>query len=201
MSAGFPFADQAGSDLVRCTCLYFPTRLVFLGDRGEGESPLRYCVFVLFAGFLLALLPHTATAASAGDIRRALASPWPVLLVGVPEEFLNTADVTDDGEIETRGDWSYYLNDWAKSASKKIKIIVVPIAVLNQALQSPSLGDSCATLFVKNRTEGLLYSEDCVPQLDVYEEGAGWLLGTARSGGPDKRIMKSTMVTLRSVTK
>jgi hypothetical protein len=161
---------------------------------------LRYRVWVFLAGFLLVHWSHSAIAASADDVRRALASPGPVLLVGVPEEFLNTADITDDGEIETQSDWSHYLNDWAKSVSKKIKIIVVPTDVLTGVLQSPSLSDSCATLFVRNKTEGLLYTEDCVPQLDTYEQGANWLLGATRSGVID-RYMKSTAVALRGVNK
>lgn len=143
---------------------------------------MRYRVFAFLAGFLLVLSSHSATAASADDIRRALASRGPVLLVGVPKEFLNSADITDDGEIETQADWSHYLNSWAKSASKKIKIIVVPTDVLTGVLQSPSLSDSCAALFVRNKTEGLIYTEDCVPQLDTYELGADWLHGAARSG-------------------
>jgi hypothetical protein len=105
-------------------------------------------------------------------------------------------------EIETQADWSHYLNTWAQSASKKIKIIVVPTDVLAGALQSPSLSESCATLFVRNKTEGLLYTDDCVPQLDIdtYEEGADWLLGATRSGGTD-RHMKPTAVAIRGVTK
>jgi hypothetical protein len=161
---------------------------------------LRYRLSAFFAGLLLVFSSHSTTAASAVDVRRALASPGPVVLIGVPPEFLDAASSADAEESETQSDWSYYLNLWAKSASKKIKIIVVPMRVLTEVLQLPALAGPCATLFVKNKTEGLLLAEDCVPQVDAYQAGADWLLGATRSGRTDQG-MKSTVVTIRGLTK
>src|SRR5947207_4671122 len=86
------------------------------------------------------------------------------------------------------------LNLWAKSASKEIKIVVLPMTDLTSVLQLPFLPGPCATLFVKNKTEGLLYAEDCVPQEDSYQAGADWLLGATRSAAGVQN-MKSTVVT------
>jgi hypothetical protein len=157
---------------------------------------LRCWVIILLAGSIFVLTSRLTIAAPLDGVLRALSSPQPAVLVGVPPEFLNPAAMTDDGSIETQADWAHYLNLWASSVSSKIRIIVVPMNVLTRVLQSPSLAGPCATLFVKNRREGLLYAEDCVPQQDTYDMGAGWLLGTTHSGAAMQDLI-STAVTLR----
>jgi len=127
------------------------------------------------AMWLLALSSHLTIAAEATlhDVNRALASPEPVVLIGVPAEFLHPETIDGDA-AETQDDWAHYLNAWMAASAKKnkLKVIVVPLGVLAGALQTPALkGNNCATLFVKNRTEGLLFNEYCVPQIEAYVLG------------------------------
>jgi hypothetical protein len=158
----------------------------------------RVTTFVV--ALLVVLSPYfrAAATASSKDLDRALASSEPVVLIGVPATFLHPETI--DGDIaETQSDWSYYLNDWIQiSASKqKLKVIVVPMNVLAGALQRPVLKGSCATLFVKNKSEGLLFDAYCVPQIEDYDVGAKWLQGTVSPHDIAEHRFKATPVAVR----
>ncbi len=158
----------------------------------------RVTTFVV--ALLVVLSPHfrIAAAASSKDVDSALASSEPVVLIGVPATFLHPETI--DGDVaETQSDWSYYLNDWIQtSASKqKLKVIVVPMNVLAGALQRPVLKGSCATLFVKNKSEGLLFDAYCVPQIKDYDVGAKWLQGNASPQDIAEHSFKTTAVAAR----
>ena len=160
---------------------------------------MQYRTTAFLAGLLLVLSSHFtfATEATLKDVNRALASPEPVVLIGVPAKFLHPETIDGDA-AETQADWVAYLNEWIKKSAdkKKLKIIVVRLNILARALQTPVLKGDCATLFLKNRTEGLLYDEDCVPQFDIYDAGANWLQGTAPSGEA-ARDLKATAIVAR----
>jgi hypothetical protein len=152
-------------------------------------------------GLLLVLSLHSIFAAEATlkDVNRALASPEPVVLIGVPAEFLHPETIDGDA-AETQADWATYLNEWIKESAnkKKLKIIVVPLNVLADALQTPILEeDDCATLFVKNKTEGLLFDAYCVPQIEEYDLGAKWLEGLASPREIAQIGFKATAVVAR----
>jgi hypothetical protein len=154
--------------------------------------------------FLLALLllpwSHfpAAAAASSKEVNRALASVEPAVLIGVPAAFLHPETIEDDS-AETQSDWADYLNEWiqASASKKKLKIIVVPMNILAGALQRPVLKGYCATLFVKNKTEGLLFDAYCVPQIADYDVGARWLEGTASPHDVAEHSFKTTAVAVR----
>jgi hypothetical protein len=154
--------------------------------------------------FLLALLllswshfPASA-AASSKDVTRALTSAEPAVLIGVPAAFLHPETIEDD-TAETQSDWAYYLNEWIQTSAnrKKLKIIVVPMNILAGALQRPVLKGYCATLFVKNKTEGLLFDAYCVPQIADYDVGARWLEGTTSPHDVAEHGFKTTAVVVR----
>jgi hypothetical protein len=154
------------------------------------------------AGLLLVLSSHFTFAAGAGlkDVNRALASPEPVVLIGVPAEFLHPETIEGDA-AETQGDWAYYLNEWIEASAnkKKLEVIVVPLNVLAGALKTPVLrGHDCATLFVKNKIEGLLFDAYCVPQMEEYALGAKWLEGTASPREIAQIGLKTTAVLART---
>jgi hypothetical protein len=156
------------------------------------------------AGSFLVLLSHFAIAAEAslGDVTRALASPEPVVLIGVPASFLNPESLkdSDDDAAEAQDDWSYYLDEWARTTAnkRKLNIVVVPMNILSQALQRPALKGQCVTLFVKNRTEGLLFDAHCVPHVEDYDLGAKWLDGTASAHDIAEHDFKTTAVVARA---
>jgi hypothetical protein len=156
------------------------------------------------AGSFLVLLSNSTIAAEASlkDVNHALASPEPVVLIGVPASFLNPESLndSDDGAAEAQDDWSYYLNEWVQTTAnkRKLNIVVVPMNTLSQALQNPALKGQCATLFVKNRTEGLLFDSYCVPQVEDYELGAKWLDGTASAHDVAEHDFKATAVVARA---
>jgi hypothetical protein len=135
------------------------------------------------AALLLALSSRVANAAPAtlADVRRALASPAPVVLIGVPADFLGGEGNSDPCVVS---DWEFYLDNWIESSAKEkhLNVMIVSLDVLGRALQRPAVKrDRCAALFVKNRTEGLLNNRDdsCVLMARQYDVGAGWLEGTA----------------------
>jgi hypothetical protein len=153
------------------------------------------------AGLFLVLASHATPATAASflkDVQRALASPEAVLLIGVPGIFLHPETIEGD-IVETQSDWAYYLSEWdAKSVEdRKFKIIVVPMTILGKALQRPVLKGTCATLFVKNRTEGLLFDAHCVPRIDDYQVGARWLQGSASQHDIAGHDFKTTAVIIR----
>jgi hypothetical protein len=156
------------------------------------------------AGLFLLILSHLAIAAEASlrDVNRALASLEPVVLIGVPASFLNPDSAIDspDGTAEAQDDWSYYLDEWTRTTAdkRKLKVIVVPMNILSHALRRPVLTGYCATLFVKNRTEGLLFDAYCVPQTDDYDLGAKWLDGTASAHDIAGHGFKMTAVAART---
>jgi hypothetical protein len=155
--------------------------------------------------FLLALLflpwSHfpTAAAASSKNVNRALASAEPVVLIGVPAAFLHPETIGDDS-AESQSDWAFYLNEWIQTSAskKKLKIVVVPMNILAGALKRPVLKGYCATLFVKNKTEGLLFDAYCVPQIADYDVGANWLEGTASPHDIAEHGFKTTAVVARA---
>jgi len=157
-------------------------------------------VTTILVPLLLVLSSHSiaAAAASSTDVNRALASSEPVVLVGVPAAFLHPETIEGD-MTETQGDWAYYLNEWIQSSAskEKLKIIVVPMNVLAKALQHPVLKGFCATLFVKNKSEGLLFDAHCVPQIEDYDVGAKWLQGTASPHDVEEHGFKTTAVVAR----
>jgi hypothetical protein len=162
---------------------------------------MRHPMPAFLAWLLLALSSHFTVAAEATlkDVTSALASSEPVIIIGVPAEFLHPDSIEGDA-IETQSDWATYLNEWMEKSAKekKIKVIVVPLAVLTKALQKPVFkGADCVTLYVRNRTEGLLYDSDCVPGVETYDRGAGWLLG-APASDEIKRLFKTTPVVART---
>jgi hypothetical protein len=149
----------------------------------------------------LLLLPWShfsaAAAASSKDVNRALASAEPVVLIGVPATFLHPETIEDDS-AETQSDWAYYLNEWIQTiVSKKLKIIVVPMNILAGALQRPVLKGHCATLFLKNKSEGLLFDAYCVPQIADYDVGVKWLEGTASPHDIAEHSFKTTAIVAR----
>lgn len=160
---------------------------------------LRWATTFLVA-LLLVLSSHfrTAAAASSKDVNRALASAEPVVLIGVPATFLHPETIEDD-TAETQSDWAYYLNEWIQTSAsrKKFKIIVVPMNILAGTLQRPVLKGYCATLFVKNKSEGLLFDAYCVPQVADYDVGAKWLAGTASPHDIAEHSFKTTAVVAR----
>jgi hypothetical protein len=173
-----------------------------------GKADMQYRAAAFLAGSFLVLASHLAIAAEASskeaslrDVNRALASPEPAVLIGVPASFLNPGNArdSDDDAAEAQDDWSFYLNEWRRTASKrKLNIIVVPMNVLSQALQRPALKGECATLFVKKRTEGLLFDAYCVLQVDDYDLGARWLDGTASAHDIADHDFKTTAVVARA---
>jgi hypothetical protein len=161
----------------------------------------RRATAILIGLFLvLSSLVTPATPASfLKDVQRALASPEAVLLIGVPGIFLHPETIEDDA-VEAQSDWAYYLKEWSEKSAKdrKFKIIVVPITVLAKALQRPVLKGTCATLFVKNRNEGLLFDSHCVPQIDDYDVGTRWLQGTVSPRDIEGHGFKTTAVVART---
>jgi hypothetical protein len=158
-------------------------------------------VAAFLAGLFLLFSFHFAGAAadSLKDVQRALASPEAVLLIGVPEIFLHPETIEDE-ITESQSDWAFYLNEWVEKSVKdrKFKIIVVPMTILAKALQRPALKETCATLFVKNRTEGLLFDSHCVPQIADYDVGARWLQGTASPRDIEGHGFRTTAVSART---
>lgn len=154
----------------------------------------------LLVPLLLVLSSHftASAAASSRDVNRALASSEPVVLIGVPAIFLHPETIEDD-TVETQSDWAFYLNEWiqASASKKKLKIIVVPMNILAGALQRPVLKGNCATLFVKNKSEGLLFDAYCVPQIEDYDVGAKWLQGTVSPHDIAEHRFKATPVAVR----
>jgi hypothetical protein len=155
-------------------------------------------VAAVLAGFFLVASSHLAIAAEASlkDVNRALASPDPAVLIGVPAGFLHPESLANSDEGEVLDDWSNYLNEWTRKTAdkRKLKVVVVPMKVLSSALQRPVLKGDCATLFVKNRTEGLLFDAYCVPHVDDYDTGAKWLDGTASAHDIAAHGFKTTPV-------
>jgi hypothetical protein len=100
--------------------------------------------------------------------------------------------------------WADELNEWSATSAKekKLKVVVVWRNVLAEALQTPALKDSlestkdCVTLFVKNKTDGLLRESDCMADGKAYELGASWLLGAPVSEEIE-RSFKPTPVVAR----
>jgi hypothetical protein len=158
-------------------------------------------VAAVLVGLFLVLSSHFAIAAEASlkDVNRALASPDPAVLIGVPAGFLQPESLADSDEGEVQDDWSHYLNAWTRKTAdkRKLKVVIVPMMVLSRALQRPVLKGDCATLFVKNRTEGLLFDAHCVPQVEDYDEGARWLDGTASGHDIAEHGFKTTPVVAR----
>jgi hypothetical protein len=165
------------------------------------ESDMQRPVAAALAGLFLVLSSHFAIASEASlkDVNRALASPQPAVLIGVPAGFLHPEDLADSDEGEVLDDWSHYLDQWTRKTADKrrLKVIVVPMMVLSRALQRPVLKGDCATLFVKNRTEGLLFDAHCVPQVADYDAGAKWLDGTASEHDLAEHGFKTTPVAVR----
>ena len=160
-------------------------------------------VAAILAALFLVLSSYFAIAAEASlkDVNRALASPEPVVLIGVPAGFLHPESLEDsDDAAEAQDDWSHYLNEWTRKTAdkRKLKVIVVSMKVLSRALQRPVLKSDCATLFVKNRTEGLLFDAYCVPHVEDYDVGAKWLDGTASEHDIAEHGFKTTPVGARS---
>jgi hypothetical protein len=148
---------------------------------------------------ILSSLSTIAAEATLNDVNRALASTEPVVLIGVPDAFLHPDTIEGDA-AETQDDWAHYLNQWTEASAKKnkLKVIVVPLGVLAGALQTPALKDKdCATLFVKNKIEGLLFDQYCVPQIEEYELGTKWLQGAATPHEIAKIGFKTTAVVAR----
>jgi hypothetical protein len=135
----------------------------------------------ILGGLLLAVSSHFtgAAAATLTDVRKALGSPAPVVLIGVPADFLGGDGDSDPCVVS---DWQYYLDNWIESSAKQknLKVIIVSLKVLAEALRTPALkAGRCAALFVKNKTEGLLNNRDdsCVLMSRQYDVGAKWLKG------------------------
>jgi hypothetical protein len=173
-----------------------------------GKTDMQCRTAAFLAGSFLVLLSHFATAAgtspriaSLRDVSRALASAEPAVLIGVPVSFLNPKSLgeSDGDAAEAQDDWAYYLNEWTRTTAskRKLNIVVVPMNILSQALDSPSLKGQCATLFVKNRTEGLLFDSYCVLPVAAYDLGASWLDGTASAHDLAEHDFRTTGVTAR----
>ena len=162
---------------------------------------MQHRVTAFLAGLFLALSSHLTIAAESTvkDVNRALASSEPVVLIGVPADFLHPETIEDDS-VEAVSDWAYYLNDWIKNSEKKLKAVIVQHDILARALQTPVFRKkkSCATLFVKNRTEGLLhYDNNCVLFQETYGVGAKWLEGAASVSELEQHGFKNTAVIAR----
>jgi hypothetical protein len=162
---------------------------------------MRHRTAVVVAGLLLALSSRLtgAAAATLTEVRRALASAAPVVLIGVPADFLGGAGDSDPCVVS---DWEFYLDNWIESSAKQknLKVVIVSLDVLSRALQRPALkADHCAALFVKNRTEGLLNNRDdsCVLMSRQYDVGARWLEGSASSQEIAENGYQTTAVVAR----
>lgn len=139
----------------------------------------------VLTGFLLFLSsPVTCVAAATvKEVRQALASAQPFVLIGVPADFLGGNGYSDPCVVS---DWEYYLDNWIESSAreKNLKVIIVSLDVLAKAVRSPVFKtDRCAALFVKDRNKGLLNNREdsCVLMSRQYDVGAKWLEGTASS--------------------
>jgi hypothetical protein len=137
----------------------------------------------VLAGLLLVLSSSftSVVAATLKDVRKSLASVQPVVLIGVPADFLGG---NGDSDPDVVSDWEYYLDNWIESSAKEknLKVIIVSLGVLARALQTPVFkADSCAALFVKDKNKGLLNNREdsCVLMSRQYDVGAKWLDGTA----------------------
>jgi hypothetical protein len=123
--------------------------------------------------FLAAWIPGPTPEEDLQRVNRELASPEPIIFMAVPAELLSPFE-------ETTGRWMPAMTEFEKSPrGTNLKVVLVPLEVLAKALQTPTLGNrGCVTLFVKNRTEGLLYySGYCAVDVETYELGASWLEG------------------------
>jgi hypothetical protein len=130
-------------------------------------------LLALLLMFLAAWLPGLTPEEDLQRVNRALASAEPVIFMAVPADLLSPFE-------ETTGRWMPAMTGFENSPrGKNLTVFLVPLEVLAKALQTPALGDrGCVTLFVKNRTEGLLYySGYCAVGAETYELGASWLEG------------------------
>jgi formylglycine-generating enzyme required for sulfatase activity len=106
------------------------------------------------------------------QVNQALASPEPIAFVGG----------VYDWDIAFR--WMHPLENFRHSPrGKQFRIVEVSTDVLARALKVPTLpAKGCVVLFVKNRTEGLLYHDGkCGVPFETYEVGANWLEGAPGS--------------------
>lgn len=165
---------------------------------------MHYRMRAFLTGLLLLFSSPFAIAedATKADVSRALRSAQPAVLIGVPADFLHPEKIQDDGEMETQGDWTTYLNEWMDEAKQKnLKVIIVPIEVLANALRTPVMKqDGCAVLFVKNKNEGLLNDGDdaCVLQSNDYDVGAMWLEGHVSASEIAESGFKVTAIAART---
>jgi hypothetical protein len=160
---------------------------------------------VIVALWAFALSVAIATSPSLQqELNDALASPEPVVLIGKPDSFYDPEN--DASEESARFSlWAKQLDEWiATSANeKKLKVVVVFRYTLAGALQTPAWSEkdtltsrNCVTLFVKNKTDGLLHESDCMADWKAYELGASWLLGAPVSEEIE-RSFKPTPVVAR----
>jgi hypothetical protein len=114
--------------------------------------------------------------------RAALSGKSQAVIVAVPKGFVR-ADASLGARASVAGDWQFFFNQWVKSRGARSNVVVVTPAELNSLARAPRFKAECSTLWVRDRTHGLVYDADCAPKAEVYAAGDQWLTsGDAPAG-------------------
>jgi hypothetical protein len=148
---------------------------------------------VLLVGWLIwqALSSMTTPERDLKRVNDALASPQPVIFLAMPREAL---DPLPDAEIA--GHFAPGMGKLMDSPrGKNLNIVIVPLETMIEALETPILKDWCIVLFVKNRSEGLLYpAYSCGVSEETWALGAGWVLGEWDADHLPKSFIRTPVV-------
>jgi hypothetical protein len=114
--------------------------------------------------------------------RAALSGKSQAVIVALPKGFVR-ADASLGGRAAVAFDWSFYFTGWLKARGARSNVVVVTPAELNSLIRGAAFKAECTTLWVRDRSHGLLYDADCAPKAEVYAAGDQWLTsGEAPAG-------------------
>jgi hypothetical protein len=131
------------------------------------------------------LLASGASAAEAYGLRAAkaaLSGRSQAVIVAVPDRFIHVGDKLQ-GDAATAGDWQFFFNDWVERRGSRSNVVVVTPAQLKSLVRRPISSGECVTLWVRDRSHGLIYDASCAPTVAVYEAGDRWLSSGAAPQG------------------
>jgi hypothetical protein len=140
------------------------------------------------------LSPSLWTPTPEQDLKRvneALASPEPVIFLAMPRVALDPFPADD-----VIGHFAPGMTKLESSPrGNKLNIIIVPMEIMSEALETPILKNWCIVLFVRNGAEGLLYpAYSCGVSEETWQLGASWVLGEPGSDRLPKSFMRTPVV-------
>jgi len=97
---------------------------------------------------------------------------------------------------EAYGDWADRLNQFSQHLPNGVRVLKFTSSGLRKVVRQPVVSQQYATLFLKDRTHGLLY-DGMILEAEVYRLGLAWLDGRSDENELAASGLRPVLVRLR----